>query len=206
MSVSLTCPEHGIHSPWMTTAVRGLAIAGLTDQEIFNAIREATRNARRHVPDSEILGTIATIRGTSANAVSANAPAKKLVYEPAYLEERAGRLPDTVDVAYLDARSQFTCWNRTPSGFLHKLFLPGENVWLTTNDRSSDGTLWTHDGDHQQFDELAHLATGQRDVWYLTNPVDAKLHALTRRQSVRNPAGLTFRAIECIHFLAVHVD
>ena len=197
MNVKLACPEHGIHDPWMPRTTRGLAMAGLTDQDIFNLVREATRNARRTVPDNEIRDTIATIRGTNRGALNFSSE-PRLAFEPAFLEETAARIRDTVDAPYLEARSQFTCWNRTPAGFLHKIFRPGENVWITTNDKSSDGLIWTHDGFKQRFAELAHLATGQRDVWYLTNPVDAQLHALARRQTERNPEGLTFRAIECV--------
>jgi hypothetical protein len=196
MNVKLTCPEHGIH-PWLPKATRGLAIAGFDDQDIYNLLREATRNTRRAVPDNEIRDTIATIRGTNRGRLNFSSEAP-LTFDPAFLEETAARIPDTVDEGYLEARSQFTCWNRTPAGFLHKIFRPGENVWITTNDKSSDGLIWTHDGGGQQFDELSHLAHGQQSVWYLTNPVDAQLHALARRQTEHNPEGLTFRAIECV--------
>ena len=204
MNISLTCPEHGIHDPWMPRTARGLKMAGFTDQEIFDVLREATIKARRTVPDNEILKTITTIRGTATGALAATA--EKTVYEPAYLEERAARIPDTVDDAYLEARSQYTVWNRTPAGFLHKIFQPGENAWVTTNDKSSDGLIWTHDGARQQFDELAHVQTGQYNVWYLTNPVDAELHALNRLQSKHNPEGLTFRASRMRDRLALHAD
>ena len=194
---SLSCPEHGIHDPWMPRTTRGLAIAGFTDHDIFNLLREATRNARRTVPDNEIRDTIATIRGTSRAGLDFSSKTP-VAYEPAYLEERAARISDTVDEAYLEARSQFTCWNRAPAGFLHKIWRPGESGWITINDKSSDGLIWTHDGPGQRFDELDHVATGQHGVWFLTNPIDAELHALDRRQSEHNPEGLTFRAIECV--------
>jgi hypothetical protein len=197
MNVKLTCPEHGIHDPWMPRTTRGLAIAGLDDRDIYNLLREATRNARRPVPDNEIRDTIATIRGTKRGGLNVSSEAPP-AFEPAFLEETAARIPHTVDAGYLEARSQFTCWNRTPAGFLHKIFRPGENVWITTNDKSSDGILWTYDKHGQRFDELAHVETGQHSVWYLTNPVDAQLHALVRRQSEHNPEGLTFRAVECV--------
>lgn len=197
MDVKLVCPEHGIHAPWMPKTARGLALAGFTDQQIYDLLREATTNARRTVPDNEIKSTITTIRGT--NRVGINCFSEgSLAYEPGYLEERAAQIPDIVDAVYLEARSQFRCWNRTPVGFLHKIFRPGENVWVTTNDKSSDGLIWTHDGASQRFDELARLATGQQNVWYLTNPIDAEVHALARLQSEHNPQGLTFRAIECV--------
>jgi hypothetical protein len=180
----------------MPKTTRGLAIAGFTDQDIFNLVREATRNARRIVPDNEILKTIATIRGTGASAHSATA--EKPVYEPAYLEERAARLPDTVDAEYLAARSQYTVWNRSPVGFLHKLYRPGAKVWVTTNEKSGDGLIWTHTGASQRFDELAHLENGQPGVWFLTNPIDGELRAIPRLQTKWNPKGLTFTALECI--------
>lgn len=199
MNISLVCPEHGIHKPWLPTTARGLRIAGLTDQEIFDALREATRNARRPVPDSEIKAVIALVFDTNAKNLNLDGSlCQKPVYEPAYLEERAARIPDTIDAEYLEARSQFTCWNRTPAGFLNKIFQPGENAWITTNEKSGRGLIWTHDGANSRFDELDHLTSGHTGVWFLTNPIDGELHAVDRRQSDHNPEGLSYMVIECV--------
>jgi hypothetical protein len=194
---SLVCPLHGIHH-WIPWAARGLARQGKTDQQIFDRIRAATLNARRHVPEREIREAIAIICATPVDSKLGHPREQNAEYEPHYLEEIAARIADIVDAKYLEVRSQFTTSNRTPAGFLHKLFRPGENVWVTVNDKSSDGWIWTHDGDNQNFAELADLESGQENVFFLTNPIDGELHAVPRRVTESNPEGLTFRATECV--------
>src|SRR5262249_542654 len=125
-------------------------------------------------------------------------PEPKPHYEPAYLESYALELSDTVDEVYLEIRSQFTCWNRSPAGFLHKIFRPGESVWITTNDKSKDGLIWTHDGPGQNLGDLNYLCSGHLDVWYLSNPIDGRLHQAGRLVSDHNPTGESFRCCECI--------
>jgi hypothetical protein len=158
----------------------------------------------RKISEAEIKDAIALIQGKSRDSISPS----KAVYEPEYLEAVASRIAESVDTAYLEARSQFSCWNR-PAGFLHKLFLPGEHVWITTDPRSSEGEIWTHDGLEQCFDGLNHLVSGRAGVWFLTNPVDAELHSVERRKSQHNPDGLSFSTLECItnwRFLMFETD
>jgi len=57
---------------------------------------------------------------TASAEVLPNKP--KPVYDPDYLKEFTAQLPDSIDADYLEIRSQFTCWNRSPAGFLHKVF------------------------------------------------------------------------------------
>jgi hypothetical protein len=134
---------------------------------------------------------------------------QKVVFEPDYLAAFAARIPEPVDESYLEARSQFSCWNRTPSGFLHKLYQPGESVWITTNAKSGDGEIWRHRGQAQRFDELKHLVSGHQGVWFLTNPINGHLHAVERCKSRHNPEGLTFTTVECVsawRFLMFETD
>jgi hypothetical protein len=119
-------------------------------------------------------------------------------FDLAYLEKFTAPLTEAVDEAYLEARSQFTCWNRSPAGFLHKIFRPGEHVWITTNKLSPEGTIWTHDGPDQNFADLDHLASGHAGVWYLSNPIDGLEHQADRLKSRFNPNGLSFRCLEAI--------
>src|SRR5262249_42619849 len=93
----------------------------------------------------------------------------KALYDPAYLERFTSRSPDSVDTEYLEARSQFTCHNRSPAGFLHKVFSLGESVWITSNAESREGLIWTHDGPVQNLAELDHLRANHRGVWFLSN-------------------------------------
>jgi hypothetical protein len=122
----------------------------------------------------------------------------KAVYDSSYLEKFTRQLTDVVDVEYLEARSEFSCHNRTPAGFLYKVFLPGESVWVTNKAKSSEGLIWTHDGVIQDLSELQHLATGRLGVWFLSNPIDGAPHQIERLRSEYNPDGISFRAAECV--------
>jgi hypothetical protein len=122
----------------------------------------------------------------------------KATFDLAYLEKFTAPLTEPVDEAYLEARSQHTCWNRSPAGYLHKIFRPGEHVWVTANEFSREGTIWTHDGPGQNLAELDHLASGQANVWYLSCPIDAIEHQANRLQSQYNPEGVSFRCLEAV--------
>jgi hypothetical protein len=122
----------------------------------------------------------------------------KASYDPVYLQKFTAKLTDSIDDEYLEARSEFTCHNRSPAGFLHKVFSPGESVWVTSNALSREGLIWTHDGSGQDLSELDHLRAGQLGVWFLSNPIDGAPHQLDRLRSQFNPDGISFRATECI--------
>lgn len=126
------------------------------------------------------------------------APASRPVYESGYLESFTAPLCEQIDEEYLELRSEFSCHNRTPAGFLHKVFRPGERVWVTDNTSSRDGLVWTHDGLVQDLAELNHLRTGRPGVWFLSNPIDGVPHQLERLATERNTAGVSFRAAECV--------
>jgi hypothetical protein len=125
-------------------------------------------------------------------------PRKKTVYDPVYLQEFTAELSETIDDDYLEARSEFTCHNRSPAGVLHKIFRQGESVWVTDNAESCEGLIWIHDGPVQNLAELNHLATGRRGVWFLSNPIDGTPHKIERLKSQFNPEGVSFRATECV--------
>ena len=123
----------------------------------------------------------------------------KALYDPAYLESFTAELSNTViDSEYLEIRSQFTCHNRSPAGFLHKIFHPGEHVWVTERTTSGQGLVWTHEGLVQNLAELNHLRRGRDGVWFLSNPIDGAPHQLERLKSEFNAEGISFRATECI--------
>jgi hypothetical protein len=123
----------------------------------------------------------------------------KATYDPDYLQEFTSQLIDTVDPEYLELRSEFSCHNRSPAGFLHKIFTPDESVWITYRSRSREGLIWRHDGPAQQdLSELNHLQSGRPGVWFLSNPIDGAPHAIERLRSEFNPEGISFRATECI--------
>src|SRR5258707_11869816 len=141
--VNLVCPEHGINEPWLPSTARYLWNHGYSDQECFTLLREATRTVKhRSILDAEITRAIELIVGTPCDlSKSRNGQGARAVYQPKVLEECAARIPDTIDNAYLEIRSQYTCWNRTPAGFLHKIQRQNEKVWITTNSHSSRGLI-----------------------------------------------------------------
>jgi hypothetical protein len=193
----IDCPENGVNL-WLPSISRQLWNKGYSDQEIFKLLYQTTRKVKhRTITHAEIRRAIALVIGTPEKSLHINNRHKeKPIFDPALLSERAAKIHEAVDAAYLEARSQFTCWNRTPAGFLHKLYFPGEHVWITANPKNSEGEIWTHDGPRQRFDELDHYRTGCQGVWYLTYPISAHLYSLERCKSAFNPDGLSFTTLE----------
>jgi hypothetical protein len=118
----------------------------------------------------------------------------KVGYEPSYLAEHAsalahlsdGKLPD-----WLEERSQFTCFNRSPAGVIHKLHHQGEAAVILTCLESKLECVFVHDGPQQDLSELDYLRRGQPlGVWWLPNPCNGRLISLERLQ------GLTARSLE----------
>jgi hypothetical protein len=119
-------------------------------------------------------------------------------FDLAYLENFTASLLEPVDAAYLEIRSQYTCWNRSPAGALHKIFRLGERAWVTANEFSREGIIWTHDGPGQNLADLDHFQSGHAGVWFLSNPIDGIEHQVDRLRSQYNPDGLSFRCLEAI--------
>jgi hypothetical protein len=190
------CPEHGIHL-WIMSAARRLSFRDLTDQEIFDRIHILTRGARRHVPDSEIIKSIAKVRSTDVSVLIASCPpaVDKPTYRPETLERLAGQHQETVDSDYLALRSKFTCWNRSPAGFLHKLFRVGERVIVFSDFYSQGQALWLHPGPVGNLSTLDRFRTGELNVWFLSNPVDGRYYSNPReggKESRRSEEAITW--------------
>jgi hypothetical protein len=120
------------------------------------------------------------------------------VYDLGYLQNFTSQLADEINAEYLELRGEFSCWNRSPAGFLHKVFQPEESVWVTGKTVSRDGLIWTHDGPVQNLAELNHLQSGLDGVWFLSNPIDGAPHQIERLMSEHNTEGISFRAAECV--------
>jgi hypothetical protein len=192
----LCCPEHGIHL-WIMSAARRLSFRNLSDFEIFEWIHALTRNARRHVPASEILKAITKVRGTDVSRLGDHCPAivAKPTYQREALERLSSRHPQVVDGAYLGLRSKFTCWNRSPAGFLHKLFRKGERVIVFTDFYSQGQALWLHPGPVGNLSTLDRFRTGEQNVWFLSNPVDGRYYPNPReggKESRRSEEAITW--------------
>jgi hypothetical protein len=149
-------------------------------------------------PRGHLLGIGIAVPPPARLASAPQRPSTKAVYDSSYLEKFTRQLTDVVDAEYLELRSQFTCWNRSPAGVLHKIFRQGESVWVTDKAESREGLIWTHDGAIQNLAELNHLQTGRSGVWFLSNPIDGAPHQLERLRSQFNPDGVSFRATECV--------
>src|SRR5262249_46807510 len=96
--------------------------------------------------------------------------------EPETLERLAGQRPDSIDVEYLRLRSKFTLHNRTPAGFLHKLYRAGEKVVLFDVFESQGCEIWEHPSLVADLSTLTPLQQGCLGVWFLANPSDGEFH------------------------------
>jgi hypothetical protein len=197
--VDLDCPENGVNL-WLPGAARRLLKHGCSAQRMFELLYPATRSVKhRVVGDDEIWRAIEFVLGTPGLRINGPGPhAEKPKFELAYLQSAAALTKEDVDPPYLEARSQFTCWNRTPAGFLHKLYQPGAQIWIVTKYKTRHGEIWTHNGLNQRFDELDHLLKGHFGVWFLTAPIDGCLHAADRIKSKWNQEGYSFTILESL--------
>jgi hypothetical protein len=69
-------------------------------------------------------------------------PKPKPEYQPEALARLASRIDFNVTPEYLEARSKFTCSNRSPAGVLHKCFLPAEKVLVFNVFESQGCEVW----------------------------------------------------------------
>lgn len=100
----------------------------------------------------------------------------KPTYQPDKLQQIAARLLEAVDAAYLEARSKFTCWNRSPAGALARLYQPGEKILIFIEWLSQGSELWTHPGIVGNFAALDCHKRGHQNIWFLSNPCDGEFH------------------------------
>jgi len=126
-------------------------------------------------------------------------PPPRPAFEPGKLARLAGQLEETIDAAYLEARSKFTCWNRSPAGFLHKLYRPGENIIVFDVFESQGREVWEHPGLGGNLGNLNHFKSGcENGVWFLCQPVTGQYVEAERLRSRSNPAGRSRRCEECV--------
>jgi hypothetical protein len=97
-------------------------------------------------------------------------------YDPAKLERIADRLDFDVTPEWLEERSPVSCWNRTPAGFLHKLYEPAEKVLIFIVYASQGQAFYEHTGLADNFNCLDEFREGCANVWFLNQPVDGEYH------------------------------
>jgi hypothetical protein len=130
------------------------------------------------------------------NPEAFNVPPKpeKPAFRLSALARLASNIQELVTPEYLEARSPITCWNRSPAGFLHKLYLPGEKVVVFNVFESQGCAIWEHKGIGQNLSTLNWLQSGQlHGVWFLANPVDGEYYFNPRenKQSRRSEESIT---------------
>jgi hypothetical protein len=126
-------------------------------------------------------------------------PIQKPEFKPEELATLAGQLDFDITPEWLEARSKFTTWNRSPAGVLHKLFREGEKVVMFNIFESQGCEVWEHQGNGQNLATLDYLERGQRrGCWFLAQPVTGEYVGLERLRSESNPAGRSRRCEECV--------
>jgi hypothetical protein len=121
----------------------------------------------------------------------------KPIYQPEKLAAVASKLQaEDIGDDYFIARSPYTTWNRSPAGFLHKLFRAEEKVVVFDVFKSQGCTLWPCPGSNGNFTVLDSLASDHENIWFLCNPVDGQWKEVERLKSQYNPTGRTRRAEE----------
>jgi hypothetical protein len=194
------------------------AFYGVDQDTAFNfVLNKMKRCGAPNLRLSKIRHSLARAYGAGGDGPYRSAPPLQLPPIEPYSEERlretVGDLAQNVNETFFVERSEFTTWNRTPAGVLHKLSLLGEHVWITGNDTSSDGCLWRNDGSNdcsaqwisvsgelggpEQFESnfgcLSFFARNQRNVWFLNNPVTGNPHF-----DARLSHGQSYRCVETV--------
>jgi hypothetical protein len=181
---------------WMTTYNQACQ-PPWSRTELLHKVRNALDREHRR-PRGYLLNPGDPVLAAQPPVYSEAPPERKPVYDPDYLKNFTSQLTDEIDDQYLELRGEFTCWNRSPAGFLHKIFRHGEHVWVTDDNQSGNGLIWTHEGPVQNLAELNSLQTGRLSVWFLSNPVDGVLHQVDRLMSEYNTLGASLRCTECV--------
>ena len=123
----------------------------------------------------------------------------KPVFEPNKLATLASKLDEPVDATYLEARSKFSCWNRSPAGVLHKLYKAGEKIVVFNIFKNQGCVIWEHPGLAGNLATLDHLKTGcEKGVWFLCQPVTGEFIQHDRFKTEWNPSGRSRRCEECV--------
>jgi hypothetical protein len=175
--------------------------AASLDIEAQSALNQVSARIRFHAGFqpyglSQQLAAAYSYVGAHPGEFQPGASIPKPVYEPEKLERVASKLESAINDNYFIARSPFTTWNRSPAGFLHKLFCEGERVVVFDVFKSQGCALWQYPGLTGHFTTLNFLANEYENVWFLCNPVDGEWREIERLKSEYNPSGRTRRAEE----------
>jgi hypothetical protein len=168
--------KHG-HDKTFRVARRLIEKFGLSKDEAF-ALMKREYNPRCRPPWSE--GELRhKVYNEPVGAHSrAGTGAPEVQFDPDYLAWAAAPLASISDELpeWLEARSRFTCWNRSPAGVIHKLHSEGESAVILTRLDSKIDYVFIHLGPEQDLSGLDDLRRGQPfGVWWIPNPCDGRL-------------------------------
>ncbi len=167
-----------------------------SEPDLRRKLMQAVRHPSHQKPRGHLLGG-AELLSDNWKPMSWQERSPRPSYRPDKLEQIAAKFPEEVSTEYLEARSKFTCWNRSPAGILHKLFRKGEKVLVFTNYQTQGDLVWEHPGLSGNLAVLNPLKTGcEHGVWFLNQPIDGQWKEIERLRSEANPNGRTRRAEE----------
>jgi hypothetical protein len=167
------CPSTDPGEPriahWVYRAALAFKLRRLSTETAHSLIeRSMIREPRpREIEDAVSKAYGQTDTGTSLPRKAEPEPK----YDPSKLERIASMINFDITPEWLEARSPRSCWNRSPAGFLHSLYEPGEHVWIGSTKDARRGQMYVHGGDREDFRCLDHLREGNEGVWFLSNPV-----------------------------------
>jgi hypothetical protein len=205
------------------------AYYGIEQDFAFNyVVDKMKRCGARNLRLSKVRHSMAQAYASGGDGPCRSAPPLKLppveAYDEGKLANTVGESAGKVDETFFIERSQFTTWNRSPAGVLHKLSMPHERIWVTADAYSADGCLWTHlDGNScngewisvtghagragkfgVNFDSLSFFERNQHNVWFLNNPLSGEPH-----YDRRFTYGLSYHCLEAVtswRYLVMETD
>jgi hypothetical protein len=147
------------------------------ERELRRKLSQAANPTNPKYPRGYLLGDHTTQDLDRRNPPTLPPPPSKPEYEPETLKRLTSKIKDDISDSWLEVRSKFTCWNRSPAGVLHKLFRPGEHVIVFNVFHDQGCEVWTHPGLSGNLATLDYLEHGQKfGVWFMANPVDGEYH------------------------------
>jgi hypothetical protein len=207
------------------------AFYGIDQDTALNFVIDKMKRAgAQNLRLAKVRHSLARAYGSGGEGVPRNQPPLLKLpaaqpYKEALLKETVGELAERIDENFFIERSPFTTWNRSPAGVLHKLFLPEEHVWVSADDCSADGCLWSHldgnscsarwvsvdsaPGGPERFESnFACLSFFERNhykgVWFLNNPITGRPHHAERLSH-----GTSYRCLETVsvwRYLVLETD
>jgi hypothetical protein len=191
------CPETGskqrlVHK-WILSAANWCRRFRVSKEQAVDWIK--ANMSRKPKTPREVEDQVELAYGSPVNGRSKpKAPEPR--YDPQKLERIANRIDVAVTPEWLEDRSRLTCWNRTPAGFLHALYEPGEKIVVFDVFKSQGCDVWEHPGETGNLTSLNHLQKDCFGAWFLAAPVTGEWIELDRLKSEHNPTGRTRRAEE----------